>query len=99
MELAVDGFDWDAGNQAKCQSHGVSIEEIEAVLRDEPRVAPDLAHSANEDRFIAVGRNRNGRPLFIAFTIRERNQQRLIRPITARYMHATEIQRYEATGP
>ena len=99
MDLVVDGFDWDEGNRAKCQKHGVSIEEIEAVLRGQPRVAPDPAHSAYEDRLIAIGRNRHGRPLFVAFTIRERNQQRLIRPITARYMHTREIRRYEAAGP
>jgi uncharacterized protein len=99
MDLVAGGFDWDEGNRAKCQSHGASIEEIEAVLRGQLRVAPDPAHSANEDRLIAIGRNQHGRPLFIAFTIRERNHLRLIRPITARYMHAKEIRRYEAAGP
>jgi uncharacterized DUF497 family protein len=56
MDLIVEGFDWDAGNSAKCESHGVSIGEIEAVFRDQPRVAPDPAHSAFEDRLIAIGR-------------------------------------------
>jgi uncharacterized DUF497 family protein len=98
MELGFDGFDWDAGNSTKCRSHGVSTAEIEAIFRGEPRVAPDLVHSADEDRLIAIGRNREERALFIAFTIRERDGRRLIRPITARYMHAREIRRYEATG-
>jgi uncharacterized DUF497 family protein len=71
MDLVVEGFDWDEGNRAKCQMHGVSIEEIEAVLFGQPRVAPDPAHSASEDRLIAIGRNQHGRPLFVAFTIRE----------------------------
>jgi len=99
MDLVVEGFDWDEGNRAKCQRHGVSIEEIEAVLGGQPRVAPDPAHSADEDRLIAIGRNQRGRPLFVAFTIRERNDKLLIRPITARYMHARELRRYEAAGP
>ena len=55
MDLVVEGFDWDEGNRAKCQSHGVSIEEIETVLCDQPRIAPDPAHSVNEDRLIAIG--------------------------------------------
>lgn len=99
MELIFDGFDWDRGNRTKCQAHGVSIEEIEAILRDQPSVAPDPAHSADEGRLIAVGRNRDGRPLFVAFTVRDRGARRLLRPITARYMHAREARRYEAASP
>jgi uncharacterized DUF497 family protein len=65
-------FDWDRGNRAHCQKHGVSIAEIEAFLRGEPRIAPDPKHAHLEDRLIAVGRTAQGRPLFVAFTIRER---------------------------
>jgi uncharacterized DUF497 family protein len=99
MDLFVDGFDWDEGNSIKCESHGVSILEIEALFRGQLRVAPDMTHSTKEERRIAIGRNQEGRPLFIAFTLRERDGRRLIRPITARYMHAREISRYEETGP
>lgn len=42
MDVAADGFDWDAGNRDKCQKHGVSIAEIEAFLRGDPKVAPAL---------------------------------------------------------
>jgi uncharacterized DUF497 family protein len=38
--LLASGFDWDAGNLEKCQKHGVSIAEIEAVLRGDPQIAP-----------------------------------------------------------
>jgi len=37
MDLVVEGFDWDEENREKCRRHGVSIEEIEAVLRAQPR--------------------------------------------------------------
>ena len=47
------------------------------------------------DRLIAVGRTSAGRPLFVAFTIRTKNRRRLIRPVTARFMHAKEIEAYE----
>jgi uncharacterized DUF497 family protein len=73
----------------------VSVDEIEAFLRAIPRIAPDLKHSRREERFIAIGRNARGRPMFVAFTIRERHGDRLIRPISARYMHQKEIEGYE----
>jgi uncharacterized DUF497 family protein len=64
-------------------------------LRDAPYVAPDLKHAHLEDRLIAVGRTEKGRPLFVAFTIREKFGQRMIRPVSARYMHMKEIKGYE----
>jgi uncharacterized protein len=91
----MGGFDWDDGNRAKCQKHGVSIAEIEALFVHGPRVAPAPKHSANEDRLIAVGTTGSGRPLFVAFTMRTKEGRRLIRPVTARYMHAREIAAYE----
>jgi uncharacterized protein len=91
-------FDWDRGNRAHCQKHGVSIAEIEALLRDEPRIAPDPKHAHLEDRLIAIGRNAQGRSLFVPFTIRERFGQPAIRPVSARYMHEREIRNYEAEG-
>lgn len=95
MKLKVDGFDWDKGNQQKCQKHGVSVAEIEGIFRQNPRFAPDLKHSGEEDRLIAVGRTSKGRPVFVGFTIREKKGRRLIRPVTARYMHTKEIAAYE----
>ncbi len=94
--LHVSGFDWDSGNRAKCQKHGVSIEEVESVFLGSPRIAPDPKHSSAEDRLIAVGRTSAGRPVFVAFTPRVKDGRRLIRPVTARYMHAKEIAAYEA---
>ena len=72
----IAGFDWDEGNRAHCRKHGVSIAEIEALLRGRPRIAPDLKHVHLEDRLIAVGRTARGRPLFVAFTIREKFAER-----------------------
>jgi uncharacterized DUF497 family protein len=89
-------FDWDKGNRAHCQKHGVPIAEIEALLRGTPQIAPDLKHAHLEDRLIAVGRTAQGRPLFVAFTIRVRFGQPTIRPVSARYMHEREARNYEA---
>lgn len=65
-------------------------------MRGAPQVAPDLKHAHLEDRLIAVGRTAQGRPLFVAFTIRERLARRTIRPVSARYMHEREAKNYEA---
>lgn len=94
-KLHVEGFDWDDANRAKCQKHGLTIEDIEAVFAGPVRVAPDVRHSTKETRFIAVGRGDGLRPAFIAFTLRTRGGRVLIRPISARYMHRKEIAQYE----
>jgi uncharacterized DUF497 family protein len=99
MSLQFGGFDWDKGNRTKCQKHGVSIADIEAVFTHAPRIAPDPTHSADEDRLIAVGTTSLGRPLFVAFTMRTTGGRRLIRPVTARYMHAREAAAYEKSNP
>jgi uncharacterized DUF497 family protein len=99
VTLRIDGFDWDDGNREKCRKHGVSASEIEAVLKNSPRVAPDITHSTLEERFIAVGRTSRGRPVFVAFTVRTKEGRRLIRPVTARYMHKKEIDACEKTEP
>jgi uncharacterized DUF497 family protein len=83
----------------RSQKHGVPVAEIEALLRSDPGIAPDPDHSAQEDRFIAAGRNAAGRPLFVAFTFRMKDGQRLIRPVSARYMHTKEIEGYKTESP
>lgn len=70
INTRVRGFDWDTGNRAKCQKHGVPIAEIEAPFMGNPRIASDPRHSHDEDRMIAVGRTSVGRPVFVAFTLR-----------------------------
>ena len=92
---AVTGFDWDDGNRAKCQKHGVSVAEVEAVFRHPHHLAPDVAHSTDETRFLAIGRCEGPRPIFVAFTLRKMDGETYIRPISARYMHRKEIDHYE----
>jgi uncharacterized DUF497 family protein len=99
MRDVVAGFDWDGGNREKCQKHGVSVADIEFVLTNEPRVAPDPAHSNEEQRLIGIGLTAEGKAIFVAFTFRSKGDERLIRPISARYMHKKEIQAYEKKSP
>lgn len=95
VKLQLNGFDWDAGNRKKCQQHGVSLQEIEDLFLGSVAVLPDLAHSKDEQRFHAVGKNRQGRYIFLVFTLRSHDDGLFLRPISARYMHHKEIARYE----
>ena len=94
----IAGFDWDNGDLAKCQRHGVSVEEIEAVFDAAVIVSPDLAHSEFEQRLIAINRNTAGKPIFVAFTLRELESGTFVRPVSARYMHLKEAIRYEKSA-
>ena len=95
MVVAVTGFDWDSGNRAKCQTHGVTIADIEAMFTRPIAVLPDPAHSRAEERFTAIGTTDRGRHVLIAFTFRRKGEALAIRPISARYMHRKEIDHYE----
>ena len=95
MEAA--GFDWDEGNRSKCLSHGVSIAQIEAVFGHPHRLAPDVAHSKAETRFLVIGKGDGERTVFVAFTFRQLENGLFVRPISARFMHEKEIEHYEQT--
>ena len=93
------GFDWDDGNRAKCQEYGVSPAEIEGLFDRPLLIIPDEAHSRNERRLRAIGKTARGRSVFLVFTIRARSGKRLVRPITARFMHKKEVMSYEKENP
>ena len=95
MMVKVVGFDWDEANIEKCQKHGVSITMIEEFFNDDLNLLTDVSHSTDEDRHIAIGRIPDGRAMFVGFTYRLGKRGLLIRPITARFMHKREIQKYE----
>ncbi|MEO5707036.1 MAG: BrnT family toxin [Alteraurantiacibacter sp.] len=92
---AASGFQWDSGNRAKCQKHGLTIALIEALFTHPHHLAPDAAHSTTETRLLAIGRGGGARPILAAFTLREVEGELFIRPISARYMHSKEIEAYE----
>lgn len=95
MDLSVNGFNWDKGNREKCLKHGVGRKVIEDFFKGEVWIGPDPNHSESEERFLGVGLSRSGRALVVAFTFREQNGEKLIRPISARYMHEKEAKRYD----
>jgi uncharacterized DUF497 family protein len=99
MAETLAGFDWDAGNRAKCQKHGVPVADIEALFSSPLLIIPDAVHSKTETRIRALGKTGAGRMVFLVFTVRLKSGRRLIRPISARYMHAKEVASYEKENP
>lgn len=96
MGMKIAGFDWDDGNWPKCGKHGVSREEIEQVLMGTPAVMPDP--HPGEPRMRAIGKTAAGRYVFLVFMLRKDAGETRLRPISARYMHRKEIERYEGQG-
>ena len=90
----IVGFDWDEGNIAKNEQHGVSYLEAEEVFYGDPLyITPDESHSSAEQRFRALGRTQTGRLLTVIFTLRKEGT--VIRVISARDMHRKERKLYE----
>lgn len=87
-------FEWDAGNSGKNKRrHNVEDWECEEVFFDPKKVAlKDKLHSGHEDRFVLLGQTRQGRLLFLAFTVRSEK----VRVISARDVtKRKEIDLYE----
>ena len=97
--LEANGFDWDRGNRAKCEKHGLSVATIESLFMRPLAILPDAAHSQREKRLRAIGRTDKGRGVSMIFTLRRKGDEFLIRPISARYMHKKEIEAYEKENP
>lgn len=95
QNIRVDGFEWDAGNSDKCQKHGMTPIEIEQVFGNVVQLVSDAAHSQDEARNLLIGRTLANRSAFVVFTLRRHGELVLVRPLTARYMHAKELRRYE----
>jgi hypothetical protein len=94
--MKISGFDWDKGNINKCTKHGLDRQIIENFFHSPLWIAPDVKHCQTEDRFLAIGVcPLKEKPMVVAFTYRFIDDQCLIRPISARYMHKREAQKYE----
>jgi uncharacterized DUF497 family protein len=93
------GFDWDEGNAEKCRQR-IPLEEIEKLFTNsEILIAPDIKHSLEEVRYFAIGVSTQQRHILVVFTFRDKEEGTFIRPISARYMHQKEIEKYEKEFP
>ena len=94
--MRFEGFNWDEGNSGKCTKHGLNRKNIEKFfLQKEIYVAPDLKHSDLETRFLAIGKGPDKKYIIVVFTFRDVKGQKFLRPISARFMHKKEVQKYE----
>lgn len=87
-------FEWDEDKaKANQRKHRVSFGEAATVFHD-PFIASmlDLTHSADEQRFVAMGRSAQGRLLVVVYAERDNN----IRIISCRRATSTERKSYEA---
>ena len=91
----IKGFNWDTGNERKSvDKHSVSQLEAEQLFFNEPLLLlPDKKHSDQEPRYHALGISDSGRQLHITLTLRD--DDTLIRVISARPMHRKERKIYE----
>lgn len=91
----IIGFNWDVGNERKnADKHSVDKYEAEQVFFNKPMlILEDRKHSIKEPRFHALGRSNDKRLLHVTFTLR--NDDSLIRVISARDMHRKERKIYE----
>jgi len=86
-------FDWDEGNFKKnWNKHRITHIESEEIFFNKPLLLfPDAKHSGKEKRFIALGRSKEGKWLFVSHTIRDEK----IRIISSRLQNKKERGIYE----
>jgi uncharacterized DUF497 family protein len=79
-----DLFTWDEDkNKSNAIKHGVTFQEASTVFKDNDAIVlDDYLHSADEERFIIIGKSERQRILMVCHCFRENNE--LIRIITAR---------------
>jgi len=89
-------FEWDARKAAVNRTkHRVSFEEAVTVFGDPDALdGPDLRHSERESRFLRLGRAVTGCVLFVAYTVRRRDDGERIRIISARQASRKERAAY-----
>ncbi len=66
--------------------------EVEELFKGKLLVREDLRHSFRERRFIAMGEV-HYRLIFVAYTVRKKGIEQLIRVISCRYVHSKSRER------
>ena len=83
-------FEWDAGNRDKNLKHRVTDTECEETFFDpHKRLLKEIPHVGEkgwERRYVMIGKTREGRALFVVFTLRKGK----VRVISARDLNRRE---------
>lgn len=93
-------FEWDEAKAiSNARKHGVEFPEAMDVFLDPLALALyDEDHSQDEDRWISMGRSRNGRLLVVVHTFTDTSpRSATIRIISARLATRKEQEQYERT--
>lgn len=89
---ASEGFDWDEGNRAKGEKHGVEPSEVESLFRRTVFLAGRIVEPTHDEpRWLLLGETEAGRLLALIFTRREEK----LRPISCRAMRRNERRLYD----
>ena len=86
-------FEWDdAKAESNWKKHEVDFHEAATIFGDPLAITfVDPDHSADEDRYITIGRSNNGRLLIVSHT----DRQEKVRIISARRTTTAERKLYE----
>ena len=89
---------WDGSkNTVNKKKHGISFEEAQSVFHDAfARLIHDPDHSADEDRYILLGRSSRLRLVIVCHCYR--GDHHAIRIISARKANRSEQNQYEGFG-
>ena len=90
-------FDWDTQKaKSNISKHGVSFNQAAEVTLDERQLTIyDKEHSDTEDRWITLGKSKNGTLLVVVHTFTEDSDSIRIRLISARHSTKQEQRQYE----
>ena len=87
----------DSKNTVNKRKHGISFEEAQSVFYDAfARLIHDPDHSADEDRYILLGRSSRLQLMIVCHCYRGENQ--IIMIISARKANRSEQKQYEGFG-
>ena len=88
-------FEWDeVKNRENIKKHGVPFEEAQTIFFNDFIEKPDINHSENEERFIAIGISYYTRELMVSYCYRFKlDGEEVIRIISSR--KATDNERRE----
>lgn len=94
-------FDWDPAKAAvNRRKHGIAFSLAATVLQDPCAVSiPDEYHSEHEERWVTMGRARNGQVLVVIHIERHSGpHETTVRIISARRSTGPERRRYEESS-
>ena len=91
-------FDWDEKKDlANLRNHGVPFDESRTVFYDDNAIEFfDQDHSRKEDRFLMIGLSTKLRILIVNYTVREEQDEDIIRIISSRKATKSEQMVYFA---